>query len=318
MKLMLGVMLAVLFAASVGAQDTLNVSGTVQDNAENYHLIDIDFGTTPQSISLSLAINATGGTSGLDVSLVDLDELALNGTATSIDSADDPGTGVINVSLTTPTYSGVHQFIVLVSTDAANGPSPYSGTLTSPDLNAGDMVQTGFQVHVPGPGYFTLLGRSAVFGQDVNAAVTVSRTVQIDFGTTPQAITFWIQGVGFADGEVEVYEVPESGTPTLLGSVSGTGFWEVDDNFTTSTRTGVVTLRMDIIASAASIYAWRIVTPGTVAILAPQGGGSKSKSDGCSTTEHQGLGLMALLAALATFGVVCKRLHETTRPGLLG
>lgn len=311
MKLMLGaLLLTVAFASALGAQDTLNITGTVQDDAENYHLIDINFGTTPQSIALSLAINATGGTSGLDVSLVDLDELALAGTVTSIDGGSDPGTGVINLSLTPPVYSGIHQFIVLVSTDDINGPSPYSGTLTSPDLNAGDMVQAALQVHVPRPGYFTLLGRSAVFGQDVNAAVTISRTVQIDFGAVPQAITFWIQGVGFADGEVEVYEIPETGTPALLGSVSGTGFWEAEDNLTTTARSGVVTLRMDIIASAASIYAWRIVTPGTVSVLAPQGGGGGSKSDGCSTTDSRGTGLLALFAALAILAAVT-RLHRS-------
>ena len=231
-RLQLAALAAVLaMSGALAAQATLPITGSVQDDAENMHLVEVDFGAVAQSITLTLQIAATTGISGLDVGLFDLDELALAGTATGIDSDSNSGTGMITVSLTTPMYDGVRQFAVILETFSLDGPSGYSGNLETADLAAGSLIQTGFHVHVGRPGFFTFWGRAARFVQDLNSAATLSRTVQVDFGATAQAMTFWVQGAGFGgDGTVEVYEIPETGPAVLLGSVNGTGFWIAEDN----------------------------------------------------------------------------------------
>jgi hypothetical protein len=110
-------------ACGLSAQ-AYNFSGTVADDQARFILLDVDFGGTAQSIDITVTAQATGGASGLDVDLIDMDELALNGSAAAIESDFDAGTGTITLMMTTPMYSGVHQFVLDIETDGSNGPSP--------------------------------------------------------------------------------------------------------------------------------------------------------------------------------------------------
>ncbi|MCG3184378.1 MAG: hypothetical protein ICCCNLDF_02498 [Planctomycetes bacterium] len=302
------VLSAVILCNSLSAQASINLSGTVPDDRSFMYLVEVDFGSTPQSVTLDVSIGATSGTSGIDISLIDLDELAANGTTNGVLSGSNAGTTPVVLNMTTPSYSGVHQFVVEVETDAANGPSPFTGTFACSTLTAGTIVLAGSAVWPFQDGYTVFFNRAARFVTTTNAAGTYTRDVVCDFGTMAQAATFWVQGLSFfADGTVEVYEVLSGGTENLLGTLnmnSGTGY-EEEGNFTTSARSGPVTIRLKIITTLASteFYAWTIVMPSFVSVSAPGGGGGGGGDDGgCSTGGTPGLGLL-LIGMLAALGL---------------
>lgn len=301
---------ACLFAGALSAQATISIGGTVNDNEQDLYLYDVDFGTPGQSITLTLTIAATGGSSGLDATLVDMDELAQNGSATGTASDFNAGTGTITVNMTTPTYSGVHQFAVMLVTDSSNGPSPYSGDLSTTSLNTGDITLAGFTTLPDTPGYEDLLGRGARYVIQNSATGTFTRDLQVDFGTVAQAITFFFQGFSLGgDGTMEVHEVLGGGTENLLQTVTlnSTTGWGEEYNPTTSSRSGSVTLRIKIIATDTNFYFWQLVVPGTVTSIAPssskKGGGDDG---GCSTGESQDLAWLGLLAVLGAVGVASR------------
>lgn len=300
---------ACLCAGALSAQATLNFTGTVSDLTENLYKFDVDFGSTPQSISLTLQIGATGGTSGLDVNLVDLDELAANGTTNAVLNDSDAGTGTMTLSMTTPTYSGVHQFAVQLHTNTGSGSSPFSGDLSAAALSTGAITQSGFRTIPFNPGYYDLLGRGARRLLQTTSTTTVTNNVQIDFGTGTQAITFWAQGLSFDDGTVTVHEVDDMGGETLLATftLNSTNSWEDEGNFTTSPRTGIVTLRFRITATTSSVYFWQLILPAGVSSVAPSGGGGGGGGDGgCSTGEETNLAWLGLLALVGAFGVAVR------------
>ncbi|MBZ0134766.1 MAG: hypothetical protein K8I27_00165 [Planctomycetes bacterium] len=304
------VMTTVLLAAAVNAQASLPFAGNVRADETEHVLFEVDFGGAHQSITLDLAISTTSAAGGLDVALIDLDELALNGTATSTDTGFNPGAGAINVSLVTPSYMGVHQFMVSVETFGATGSSDFSGTMTAAALNPGAITESGRTVIPYLTGYYDLLGRGARFAALSTGAGTVSTDVNVNFGSVDQAITLWVQAEAFTAGTVEVYEVLPAGTENLLGTLTLSGTFEDDDNLTTSPRNGTVTLRVKIVATSANQFIWHVVLPGTVASIAPpkKSGGGKSDSGGCSTSDGGGSWWLALLVVLGCVGV-------TTRAG---
>lgn len=297
--------LAVCLCATLSAQATLNVSGTVSDGFERAILVDVDFGPTPQSLTLTLDIAATSGTAGLDVELIDLDELAANGSTNATVEGSDAGTANIMLSLPTGTYAGVRQFAILVYTDG-NGTSPFAGTLDESSLSPGTITLAGQVTNDVSnvPARQTLFDRSARHVVEHSAANTTTSDVRVDFGAGTQAITFWASAITFGgDTTVEVYEVDTGGTEQLLGSTTAVGIGSTETNLTTSARTGVVTIRFKIITPGASfVAAYWAVFPGTVSVngFAGGGGGGGGGGDdsGCSTGAGNSP-WWALLAALA-------------------
>ncbi|MCA8916592.1 MAG: hypothetical protein KDB90_14395 [Planctomycetes bacterium] len=300
-----------LLASSVQAQASVNITGTVPDDRSHLILVEVDFGSTSQSLTLDVSIAATGGTSGLDVDLVDLDELAASGSATGTMNAADSGTGTIVINMTTPSYSGVHQFALEVETDAANGPSPYSGTFSCATLTAGAIVKAGSKSWPYVDGYTVFFGRASRLVTTTSSAGTTSRDVVCEFGSVAQAATFYVQGLSFFDdGTIDVYEVLSGGTESLLGTLTlntGTG-WEEENNFTTSARSGTVTIRLKITTALTSsaFYAWNVVVPNTVAISSGGSGGGGGGGGGCSTEGGTGLSMLALLGIISLVGVAVR------------
>jgi hypothetical protein len=289
----------------------LNFTGSVSGNTEELYRFDVDFGGMAQSITLSLMIGATGGSSGLDVNLVDLDELAANGTTNAVLNDFDTGTGTMTLNMTTPSYAGVHQFAVQLHTDSGSGTSPFSGDLSSTALASGAITQSGHTSIPFATGYYDLLGRG---GRQIylnQGTGTYTRDMQVDFGTGTQSITFWAQGLsGNVDGSVSIYEVSGTGSESLITTFTlDTGSsWSDDGNFTTSMRTGTVTLRVRTTISATGLYLWQLILPSTVSSVAPSGGGGGGGGDdgGCSTNGEPGLNWLALLGALAGLGVATR------------
>lgn len=297
-------MLAVCLCATLSAQATLNVSGTVSDGFERAILVDVDFGLTPQALTLTLDIAATSGTAGLDVELIDLDELAANGSTNATVEGSDAGTAAIMLSLPTGTYAGVRQFAILVYTDG-NGTSPFSGTLAESSLSPGAITQAGAVTNNVSavPAQQTLFDRSSRHVVEHTSARTTTSDVRVDFGSGTQSITFWVSAITFGgDTTVEAYEIDSGGTEQLLGSTTAVSLGSTETNVTTSSRTGVVTIRFKIITPGASfVAAYWAVFPGTVSVngFAGGGGGGGGGGDSSCSTSGTNSPWWALLAVLA-------------------
>lgn len=298
------IMLIALFVPALAAQATLNISGDVPDDQEDFFLVSINFGSTPQSIALQLDISATSGTAGLEADLLDLEVVCTSGEAAGTVEDWDAGTGLITLNMTTGTYSGIVEFGITVVTDGT-GSSPYSGTLTAPSLSAGDLVLTSTQTLDYGnlEFYARIFDRGArQLREHAAGAATTTREIRVDFGAVPQSVQFWVQGIGFGDGSIEVLEVGTGGATTLLDTLTGTGVWSDEGNLTSSTRSGVVTFRIRMITAAAGVSGYTILMPQSVTVLKTKSGGGGGEDGGCSTSGSGSawLGLVALLGVLVT------------------
>src|SRR5690606_13756655 len=160
-------------------------------------------------------------------------EMALNGSANATAGDWDTGTGPLNMSLVSASYSGVHQFVIVVQTDSGNGPSTFSGSLTA---SAGIVNEARVQtVRIRLDGKLQrLMTRGMRMFAESSGALSVNREFRVDFGSTPQAVTFFAQAVAFGDAEMEFFEVDETGAEQSLGIQSGTAFWSDEQNYTTS------------------------------------------------------------------------------------
>lgn len=297
------ILLIALFMPSLAAQVTLNISGNVPDDQEDFFLVSINFGSTPQSIALQLDISATSGTAGLEVDLIDLEELCVAGEAAGTVEDWDAGTGLITLNMTTGTYSGIVEFGITVVTDSA-GNSPYTGTLTAASLSAGDLVLTSTQTldYSNLEFYARIFDRGArQLREHAAGAATTTRDIRVDFGAVPQSVQFWVQGIGFGDGSIEVLEVGTGGATTLLDTLTGTGVWSDEGNLTSSTRSGVVTFRIRMITAAAGVSGYTIIMPQTVSVLKNKSGGGGGDDGGCSTSGSPSawLGLLSVLGLMA-------------------
>ncbi|MBX3459966.1 MAG: hypothetical protein KF696_08365 [Planctomycetes bacterium] len=305
--------LAVCACASLPAQDQLAVSGTVADGFERAILVNVNFGGAPQSLTLTLNIAATSGSAGLDVELIDLDELAANGSTAATVEDSDPGTGNIMLTLPTGNYSGTRQFAILVYTNT-NGTSPFSGTLSEATLAPGSMTLAGQVTNNVSavPARQTLFDRSARHVVEHPGARTTTSDVRVNFGGGTQAVTFWVSAITFAgDTTVQVYEIDSTGAEQLLGSTVASGLGSSEINVSSSARTGNVTFRFKIITPGASIVsAYWAVFPGTVSVSGFAGGGGGGGDKGSCTTTGAGSGWLAVAGTLAAL-VLGLRLYRT-------
>ncbi len=296
----IAILLALAFAGAAAAQ-TVNFSGTVQDDQARFYIFDVDFGAVAQSITLDVTAQASSGASGLDISFIDLDELALNGSANGVESDWDVGTGALNVSMTTPMYDGIRQFVLDVQTDSTNGPSPYTGSIT---VSAGTITQTGSTlqtVNFDGNARRLFDRGVQLYGQ-TGAAAQINREFRVDFGAVDQSITFYAISLAFGDSAISYYEVDANGDEQLLGTHSGTGLWQDEQNFTTSTRSGIVKFRVKVNVTdpTGALFTWTCTFPGTVTVVGTGsggGGGGGGSDDGCAAVPASG-GAAALVALL--------------------
>ena len=269
MRIML-VLLAVLCAGAVSAQATFNVGGTVAANTQDFLVVDIDFATSATPLAVTLSISGNSGTDGLDVFLGDLDAMAATGFTGTVDQGSDAGTGTINLSVTSASYTGVHQFAISINSDSGGGPVTYSGTLTVAALSSGAITQA--ETNSWSPNGLTEVNRLFSRAIQANWGVDSTGTPQpmeflVDFGSVAQSITFAVTGDGNITGDLEVLEVLADGSTSSLGTLSGTSSWNDDGTFTTSSRSGVVRIR--VLADTANMnFDWTAILPSTASVQA--------------------------------------------------
>lgn len=282
-----------VLGGNLTAQDSLNITGNVGDLDFEFLLYEIDFGGASQTIDLTLTIGATGGMSGLAADLIDLDALAASGSATGIESDFEFGTTqmVLNMSAT---HTGVVQFAVALETTDVNGPSPYSGTLA---ISAGSIVFVSRQtLGLEFNQLQFIQGRAVRFAANPVGNATFAHDITLNFGTTPQAITFYTNAFAFGTADFEFIEITETGTESLLGTLNNGG----EANFTTSSRSGNVNIRVRIVATSADPKVWTCVFPSSVAFVPRgSGGGGGGGKDGCTVAAGGSLAPFVMLLLLA-------------------
>lgn len=267
MNRLIAMALMMACAGSLAAQATLNIAGTVQGDDENLHLVAIDFGGSATMTNVTLSISGNSATDGLRAFIGDLDQMASAGTGSDDESVVD--TSVANLVIASGNYTGVHEFIVSVQTFTGSGTVAYTGTLTAVSIPTG-VTAAGTQTVTeaqfpPVRRYFD----RAVNGRDTvnNSGDTVAQEFLVDFGAVAQTATFAFFGEGSLAGNIDIIEILANGTGSALGSLSGgTDPWSDGTNLTTSSRTGLVRIRVEC-NDADSDFDWTVILPGTVSAV---------------------------------------------------
>lgn len=264
-------LMALVFAGAACAQATAPVSSAVSAGEERFHSFTINFGGTPAAHVVSLSVSGNSATAGISAFLGNLDEMAAAGFATGAAQGSDVGTGTVNISVTTPAYSGVHTFIVNIAENVVTAGITYTGTISCATLGSGAITAGATVLRAPlasRPSVQILFNRIALVGGNLDGDTAFDALA--DFGTTPQTATFWSQIDADDDGSMQVQEILASGAAGNLGAaVSGTGNWSDEAVRTTSSRSGNVRLRMQVTLSTASMgMNGAMVLPSTVSFVA--------------------------------------------------
>lgn len=238
--------LVALGAAGLAAQATAPINGTLAAGEERFHAFTIDFGSTPAAHTITVAISGNSATAGLDVFLGNLDEIAAAGFATGGDSDFNAGTGTINLSVTTPAYSGTHTFIVNASENTPGTGVTYTGTINCATLGTGAITAGATHLRTATPPPIDVIFNRIVLMVGTATMGEVERhDVLVNFGGTAQTATLFAQCNGSATGSATVQEILATGAASTLGAaLSGAGSWSAEGNRTTSSRSGDVRLRM--------------------------------------------------------------------------
>lgn len=256
-------LLAGMFAAGLSAQATLPVNGTVTGD-EALFLLDIDFGGSASTAVVTLSISGDSATEGLDVFLADLDAFAATGPATTTDSSSDAGTGTINLSVTSASYTGVHQFIVSVKSFTGVGNVNFTGTVAAATLATGAITLADTESFDTDdlPLVKRLFDRAfiAVGGVD-SSGTPIFEEFLLDFGGTAHTATFSLIGEGDVAGTLDVVEVLANGTLSTIGALTGAAAgWDDFTTVTTSSRSGIVRIR--IVADTPNLdFKWSVILP---------------------------------------------------------
>lgn len=260
--------LVALGAAGLAAQATAPVNGTLAAGEERFHAFTIDFGSTPAAHTITVAISGNSGTAGLQAFLGNLDEIAAAGFATGGDSDFNAGTGTINLSVTTPSYSGVHTFIVNASENAPGTGVTYTGTINCATLGSGAITAGATHLRAAvRPPIDVVFNRIILVAGTASIGEVERHDVLVNFGGTAQTATLYAQCNGDATGSATVQEILATGAASTLGAaLSGTGSWSDEGNRTTSSRSGDVRLRMVVqqTAGASMDFDAALVLPSTV------------------------------------------------------
>jgi len=295
------VALCVLCGAALHAQASVDFSGSVSGINERWILIEVDFGMLGASINLDVEAQAIGTSDGLDVELFDLDELAENGPSNASNSGDDPANGLITFSLATGAYSGVRQFMLIVETWNYVSTSNFEGSVSSMGVPA-DAITVREQRTLTFPNSLSrnMMQRWRLYYREYNTASVYSNEFRVDFGDTPQSITFYISGLVFDGTRIELFEIDEDGTPISRSFATGTFDAFIEDAITTAPRTGKVRFRVEVTPNAAgdpSLMWYEVVLPSTVKFASS--GSSSSGGGGCSARPSNSYLMLLLLALLA-------------------
>jgi hypothetical protein len=289
--------LVCVWASLAAAQSTsVNLSGTVSDlQAHMFHL-EVDHGTTPQAVVVTVSLT-TASPSGLIVVLYDLDAFA------TLDYPFDEygdviGAGTVDVVLSLPAREGRHEVLVYIETEDFGPPSSYTGTAS---VDAGSIANVGFLSQA-----WEFTGRKTYFGRvteffvehNGNGAVTVD--FMLDFGETPHATTFAVQ---LSCDEVTQHRLLDltSGTAVPVHTIAATAdFIDDEYTYTTPVYSGTARFRLEVTKTGDPGWTYFLVAVGPDVRLStpPASTSRKSKSSGTCAAAPAGapLGLLALAA----------------------
>lgn len=274
-------------SAIQGAQ--LNFSGSLSADQERAYLVQLDYGANSTSYTLSIA--AATSTGSVDVLLIDLNELAANGSSQAIGSFDAS-------SVQLPVESGLFEFMVLVMEDGSSS-ATYDFTVEVPVAQSA-FVQLGSKTLNEPQSFTNLFDRAVEADVSFSGAGTRTYEFNVDFGAVAHSAEVYLRGDGTGDGPIELFEVTSGGTNSLVASIAGMGGLDDEANGTTGVRTGVVKFRVVVTATGAQDFSFSVVFDDTVAVSLIKKKGDDKEDDGCSTgTGNTGwLALLGLLAAL--------------------
>ncbi len=301
--------LLLILAAPLAAQDTESLSGSVPGDRRLTLLYEIDFGpgSTSWTLACGLTTNAVGG---LIVRLIDLDGLASSAVPnpTSVDEAVVLGAGTANAALS-GNYSGVREFAVEIETAQGSAASDYSGSLTS---NAGQIeFVMQDQIILGAGGLKTAVKRFAFWDGTVPAGSIVPVGLELDFGPSPRTVFLRFEGVGTNMERIELFDTTGGSALSLATFTNPTGG---DVTAVPLTHSGKVYIRVNCKAFAGQngSAAWAINAPSGISVRrvgsSDNQGGTKTE---CSTAPAQSPAwALALLFAVA---VVSLRLAGTKR-----
>lgn len=247
---------------------TLNITGTFDADERSYHLIAADFGAAPIAATFTLSVSGNSATAGLDDFIMDRDAVAILNSPTGQDSGSDPGTGMINLTVTTPAYTGIKHFVLGFSGDM-NGAAGYAGVLESADLPPGALTQLLAEAHPePASDLDIILGVAASANITAVSAAPLVQEFQVDFGAVAQDVTFLFRGEGDDTGQMTVYEILGDGSPQALHApAGGSGSWgSTFILLQSSLRSGLVRFRVESTANAVMDGNWSAIFPSSATL----------------------------------------------------
>ncbi|MBX3458727.1 MAG: hypothetical protein KF696_02035 [Planctomycetes bacterium] len=286
------------------AAQTANLSGSVGSSTTHVYRVSVDYGSTPTTLALTLNA-ATTSAAGLDVELIDVEaQVQLVSNSVFIAQA---GAGAGSVQLSAGPYSGVADFFLLVTTWDV-GTSSYTASVSAPapvTASASKSVNTG-----PSEVFEDLHQRVFYFYGDFNGGGNVSREFKINFGATPQSVSFAFDFFSWwGMNDISIFEKQPGGGEVLVFSSGSTFSGLVSVG--TGTHTGIVTYRVQTgVPSGGSDIEWTVTVPRTVATAGHNGksssgggtGGKLSPSSsngggGCTTDASGGFGMLVIVLA---------------------
>jgi hypothetical protein len=262
--------IALLLGGTLAAQATANIPmSVVTDDNEAILLYNIDFTGSTTEQTITVTGTSTGDT--LRVAVLSLDNMFYDPTLNPY--AEETGTP-FNVQITTPdSFDGVHQVVVVMSTEsgAPGDFSTFSGEIevTGVGTNAITYVD-GILIPYDLDQVRSVYDRALLFEtEDMDAGTNIQR-FEVDFGTTAVEadILFIVEGDGFDTAGITLYEIDEFGARDQLVNFQPTGD-EVDegDVISTSSRTGRVRFEVEVETLAGAEFHWIAIFSSNVEVV---------------------------------------------------
>jgi hypothetical protein len=203
------------------------------------------------------------------------------------------------VTLALPSRAGVHQVLVAIEIDSADGNTPYTGTAS---VSAGNIAQADFDnAPMAQGGILSIFDRLIFLNTQGGTAGIVFMDIVLDFGPTTHSANLRVR-VGAQGNGVQLRLLDMSTTPpTVIDSVTGgTPVLIDDDAYALGPHTGVVTYRVELTKMTAGgllvseVVVGSDITLNSMTVLTFDVAKTKKKSDDCAVSAGSGWPVLAL------------------------
>jgi MYXO-CTERM domain-containing protein len=185
-SLLLWVAALALCAVASPAQIALQVNNTAYDQEYVAFRIDVDHGTLPSVVQVGVELS-TASPNGLEIAIYDWDSYVSGNPMVDTDRIEGPGTVQAHVS--TGLRTGVHPFLLTVSSRDYVGASQFNGTVVVSGQSAA--LVTAGRHKVEEHGAYNVLCELFADLTNLDARGRTRYTLTIDAGETPQ--TFYVR-----------------------------------------------------------------------------------------------------------------------------